>query len=119
MAIMLSVYTEHAFREIRLPMLNNSDFTIMLYKNIYGLNKDIALKLEIINDEWEFVEGTDYSVFKGNDNYERCHLQDKDVLKIYTDSEMLTVVVKRMEQAFYSFCKFSVSRLTQIRIGKN
>ena len=52
MAIMLSIYTEHAFREIRLPIQNNSDFTIMLYHNVYGLGKDVALKLEVINDEW-------------------------------------------------------------------
>lgn len=119
MAIMLSVYTEHAFREIRLPMLNNSDYTIMLYKNIYGLNRDLALRLEVINDEWEFVEDPDYSVFKGNDTYERQHLQNKDILKIYTDSEMISVVVKRVEQAFYPFQKFSVEKLEQIHIGKN
>lgn len=119
MAIMLSVYTEQAFREIRLPILDNSDFTIMLYRNIYGLNKDIALKLEVINDQWKFAQSTEYSVFKGNDAYEGCDLKDKDVLKIYTDSEVLSVVVKSMEQAFYSFHKFSVRNVAQLRIGKN
>ena len=36
MAILLSIYTDNAFREIRLPMINNSDFSLVLYKNIYG-----------------------------------------------------------------------------------
>lgn len=119
MAIMLSVYTEHAFREIRLPIQNNSDYEIKLYQNIYGLSKDITLHLEVINDEWEFVEDSDYSVYKGNDNYERKPLRDKDVLNIYTDSEMISVVVKKQEQAFYAFRKFSMEGLNRITIGKN
>ena len=119
MAILLSVYTERAFREIRLPIQNNSDYEIKLYQNTYGLSKDITLHLEVINDEWEFVENADYSVYQGNDSYERHPLQDKDVLSIYTDSEMISVVVKKLEQAFYSFQKFSLAGWNRITIGKN
>lgn len=56
MAINLLVYTNSAFREIRLPIVNNSDYSIALYKNIYGLCEDLILNLEIINDQWFFVE---------------------------------------------------------------
>ena len=119
MAIMLSIYTEHAFREIRLPIQNNSDFTIMLYHNVYGLSKDVALKLEVINEEWAFVENKDYSVYKANDSYERKPLKDKDVLSIYTDSEIISVVVRTMEQSFYSLRKYSMAGLNRITIGKN
>lgn len=119
MAILLSVYTDQAFREIRLPIQNNSDYTIVLYKNVYGLKKDITLHLEVINEKWEFMENSEYSVFKGNKAYERKYLQDKDVLTVYTDSETISVVVKEVEQAFYSFRKFRIDHLKQIKIGKN
>lgn len=118
MAIMLSVYTNTAFREIRLPMINNSDYTLMLYKNVFGLSKDLELKMEVINDEWEFVEDTKYIVIKENLNYEGQFLQDKDVLKIYTDSEIVTILVKKVEQAFYVFRKFSIAQNRKITIGK-
>lgn len=119
MAIMLSVYTSTAFREIRLPMINNSDYTLGLYKNIFGLRKDLPLKLEVINEQWQFVESADYSIIKENQSYERCNIQDKDVLKVYTDSEVISVVVKIVEQAFYSFRKFSIRDNDNITIGKN
>ncbi len=119
MAIMLSVYTEHAFREIRLPIQNNSDYEIRLYQNIYGLSKDITLRLEVINDKWEFMEDPEYSVYKGNESYERKPLKDKDVLSIYTENEMISIVVKGQRQAFYSFQKFSIAGLERITIGKN
>lgn len=119
MAMMLSVYTKNAFREIRLPIQNNSDFELKLYQNVFGLTKDVTLKLEVIGEEWEFATGADYSVYKGNDSYEGKVLKDKDVLSIYTENEMLSVVVKKLGQAFYSFQKFSIAGRRQITIGKN
>ncbi len=119
MAIILSVYTNSAFREIRLPIVNNSDYTIVLHKNIYGLCKDLVLKLEVINDEWVFIEDSAYSVLKDNDSYERQRLQDKDVLQIYTEAEVISIVVKKVSQAFSVFKKFNISDNTSIKIGKN
>lgn len=119
MAIILSVYTNAAFREIRLPIVNNTDYSIALYKNIYGLRKDIVLKLEVINDEWVFIEDSTYSVIKENEGYERKKLQNGDVIQIYTESEMISVVVRKVKQAFNVFQKYSLSNMNTITIGKN
>ena len=119
MAIMLSVYTDRAFREIRLPMLCNLDYSLTLYRNVYGLKNDLTLKMEIVGEEWKFLEDSDYSVFKGEEPYERHSLKDADVLKIYTEGEVISVVVKCVEQAFYPFRKFSIEKLTKITIGKS
>ena len=45
MAILLSIYTKTAFREERLPIINNSDYSIVLDKDIYGIKKDITILL--------------------------------------------------------------------------
>lgn len=119
MAMMLSVYTENAFREIRLPIQNNSDFALKLYQNVFGLTKDVTLNLEVINEEWKFATGADYSVYKGNDSYEGKVLQNEDVLSVYTENEVISVVVKTIEQSFYSFRKFSLAGQKRITIGKN
>jgi len=119
MAMMLSIYTENAFREIRLPIQNNSDFALKLYQNVFGLTKDVTLNLEVINEEWKFATGADYSVYKGNDSYEGKVLQDADVLSVYTENEVISVVVKSVEQSFYSFRKFSLAGQKKITIGKN
>ncbi|MBO5522771.1 MAG: type VII secretion protein EssC [Roseburia sp.] len=118
MAMMLSVYTENAFREIRLPIQNNSDFALKLYQNVFGLAKDVTLNLEVINEEWKFATGADYSVYKGNDSYEGKVLKDEDVLSVYTENEVISVVVKSVEQSFYSFRKFSLAGQKRITIGK-
>ena len=119
MAVILSVYTNTAFREIRLPMINNSDYTMILHKNLYGLNKDLVLRLENINDEWQFMEDHAYSIIKDNSNYERNNLQDKDVLKVYTDKEIISIVIRKTDQVFYVFRKFSIRDQSNIHIGKN
>ena len=114
MAIILSVYTNSAFREIRLPIVNNSNYTVVLYKNIYGLAKDIILKLEVINEEWVFIEDSAYSIMKENEGYERKRLQDKDVLKVYTENELISIVVRKVRQAFHIFKKYTLSERLQL-----
>ena len=119
MAIILSVYTNSAFREIRLPIVNNSNYTVVLHKNIYGLAKDIILKLEVINEEWVFIEDSAYSIMKENEGYERKRLQDKDVLKVYTENELISIVVRKVRQAFHIFKKYTLANIRTITIGKN
>ncbi|MBR1692813.1 MAG: FHA domain-containing protein [Lachnospiraceae bacterium] len=119
MAIILCVYTSSTFREIRLPVMNNSDYSIALYKNIYGLVKDVILKLEVIHEEWVFVEDSAYSIMKENEGYERQRLQNGDVLQVYTENEVISVVVRKVSQPFHVFKKISITDMNRITIGKN
>ena len=119
MAILLSIYTDNAFREIRLPMINNSDFSLVLYKNIYGIENDVTLNMQVIDDEWQIISSKEYSVFKNEDKYNILTLKDKDIIKIFTKSEMISVVVKYLEQVFVPFEKYDISSENEIKIGKN
>ncbi|MDY3797262.1 MAG: type VII secretion protein EssC [Agathobacter sp.] len=119
MAILLSIYTENAFREIRLPIINNLDYSITLNKNIYGIKKDITLKLQVINEEWQFLDSLEYSIYKEAEEYEKKTIRDKDILKVYTESEIITIVVKRMNMAFAPFTKYQIDNMSIINIGKS
>ncbi len=119
MAILLSIYTDNAFREIRLPMINNSDFSLVLYKNIYGIENDVTLNMQVIDDEWQIISSKEYSIFKNEDKYNILTLKDKDIIKIFTKSEMISVVVKYLEQVFVPFEKYDISSENEIKIGKN
>ncbi len=52
MGVVLSVYTDSAFRDYLLPAINNSDYEIILKGAAFGLENDIILKLEIIDGVW-------------------------------------------------------------------
>ena len=54
MNIVLSVYTKSAFKEYILPSLNNSDYSIVLYKDYFHIHEDVCLELEILDYEWKF-----------------------------------------------------------------
>ncbi|MCR4691232.1 MAG: type VII secretion protein EssC [Lachnospiraceae bacterium] len=119
MAIILCVYTSSTFREIWLPVTNNSNYSVALYKNVYGLKKDVILKLEVVNDAWVFLEDPTYSVIKESESYERKTLQNGDVIQIYTENEVVSVLVRKITQAFHVFQKISIENQTAITIGKN
>ena len=119
MAILLSIYTKTAFREERLPIINNSDYSIVLDKDIYGIKKDITLKLQVINEAWQFVNGYDYSIYKGDVEYEKKNICDEDILKVYTEDEVFTIAVKYLNMAFAPFTKYTISGIDSISIGKS
>lgn len=55
MGIILSIYSENAFKEYLLPAVVNEEYSIILEQNIFNLNKDMKLNLEISEYRWSFV----------------------------------------------------------------
>lgn len=45
MGVVLSVYTEAAFKEYILPSINNSDYEITLQGDYFQLQEDLELRL--------------------------------------------------------------------------
>ncbi len=55
MSMILSVHSTKAFREFLLPAVNNTENSIILDNEIFSLDKDLELKMEIIENSWHFV----------------------------------------------------------------
>lgn len=117
--VVLSVYTSTLFRELRLPVINDSDYSLVLYKDLFGLTEDLELMLEVIDDKWRFKETNYYNVLKDGYRYDDCDLCNNDVLQIYTaNRESLTVIVRNLAYSIAVFDKYDLSGHNEITIGK-
>lgn len=120
MGVVLSVYTEAAFKEYILPSINNSDYEITLQGDYFQLQEDLELRLEILNGEWYFRKGSGYYIIKNNMQYERQPLQDKDVLMVHSlFKDEISVIVKKIESVFHVYKKFVMHGANMITIGKD
>lgn len=120
MVTILSVFTSTSFKEIRLPNLVNTDFSFVLYKDIFSISEDLEIHLENINGNWTFVEDKRYKVLKGKEDYAAKPIQDQDIFHIINShSENITLVVKNAQYSISVFEKYNVNGINEITIGKN
>lgn len=82
MNIVLSVYSENAFREYQLPALNNTDYQITLDKNFFHLKESLALNLEVLDKKWKLKKNPAYTVAKNQQEDREDFLEDNDVIQL-------------------------------------
>ena len=120
MSLLFSVYSREAFHEFILPPVNNSDYSLVLHKDVFSFQKDIPLKLEVRNNSW-FLYSTDRVIFQGTGHARNSvQLHDKDVLKLKTAAdEDITIFVKEKKTLLAGYEKYGLDGKNQIRIGRN
>ncbi len=121
MGIVLSVYSQKAFKEILLPSLNNADYSITLEKRYFQIQEDIMLEMEVLDDKWSIKPNKKYRVYKNKAGYEDHPLKDKDMLIVENckNKEIVSVLVKDVFSVFHSYDKFYIQNQKRITIGKD
>lgn len=120
MGMIVAVYTEDVFKEFILPSINNADYSLVLHKGIFGLRKNLELKLENINERWRIKENKEYSIYRNNKKYTGEFLINEDYLSISTrESRLIKLTVHQVSSAFRPYTKYSLKNLKCITIGKN
>lgn len=120
MSLVLSIHSPKAFQEFLLPAINNAEHFIILSKDIFVLDRDIELRLEVIEGQWHFLEAQSYRIENALDrkDYSRIDLKDKDLLTVLLPGgETISVMVDEMESSFRVFEKYDVRNMTDITIG--
>ncbi len=117
--IIISIYTNTIYREMRLPVINNSDYSLVLYGDVFGISDDLKLDLEVIDNTWN-INGTDYYyVLKDGYRYDNYYLKNNDMFQIYTQNrESLAVIVREVMYPFAVFDKYDLRCCQQVTIGK-
>ena len=117
MGVLLSVYSQEAYKEYLLPSYHNGEERLNLRKNLFGLKEDILLDLEVVNDSWRFT-GANAAV---EINGESClgkelHFQDSIIV---TDKEnkRLYIIFRVKDSFFEAYRKFKLTGKNQIVIG--
>ena len=96
MSLVLSIHSPKAFQEFLLPAINNAEHFIILSKDIFVLDRDIELRLEVIEGQWHFLEAQSYRIENALDrkDYSRIDLKDKDLLTVLLPGgETISVMV--------------------------
>ena len=62
MSFVLSIHSTKAFKEFLLPAVNNTDHSIILSNDIFMLDKDVELVMEVIDNRWHFLPSVNYRI---------------------------------------------------------
>lgn len=120
MSLVLLVYSEHAFKEYLLPSMDNADYSLLLRKDIFRIDNNLEVKLEVIDHSWHFVRSNEYSLMKETKDYFDEAICNQDVIKMTLESgQCLTIVVRQVKNYFSVYEKFVLEGQDKITIGKN
>ncbi len=122
MSIILSVHSKNAFRQFLLPALNNSESSIFLDNDIFSLDQDVELKMEVIEHCWHFLPSSDYQIQDtvSREKYDGEDLHDGDLLTvILARKEQISVMVDETDSSFQVFQKYDIRNVPEITIGRD
>lgn len=122
MSHILSIYSTKAYKAYLLPVINNSDHSIIINKDIFCLDRDIELNLEIIDNSWHFLASDNYKVEENSTkrDYAGVNLTSGTILSILLPGgEPLSVMYEVTDISFSVFEKFELAGMSYITIGKN
>ena len=75
MNTVISVYTAKAYKEFVLPNINNSNYSVILEKDVYSLSKDIVINFDIIENDSLRVEALDNLRYDKNPLLEMLNIE--------------------------------------------
>ncbi len=120
MNIVLSVYSENAFKEYQLPALNNADYQIMLDKDFFHLKDNLTLNLEVLDKKWKIKKSSFYALVKNQQECQEELLEDNDVINLSVrGKEIVSIIVKYVDSIFHVFEKYRLGHTDKITIGKD
>lgn len=119
MNIILMVYVKNAFKEFILPSMDNANYSFVLHKEVFDLEKDEEIVLEVVEQQWKFLVQKEYSIKKQDVVYFGETLQDGDVLELITkQNQRASIIVIQTTKSFQVFKKYDISSISEITIGK-
>lgn len=120
MNIILSVYSENAFKEYQLPSVNNADYSFVLQKDFFCLKKSININLEIMDGEWRLKQDKTYALRINGERYQGHALKDMDKVSVLVEGEKdITIIVKYTESIFHAYVKYDLRNVSSVTIGKD
>lgn len=118
MSIVLSVYSQKAFKEFLLPAINNADYTITFQGEYFQIEEDIQLNMDVMGDFWSIKESARYKLTCQEKPYQGQRLRNGDVFKLITEKkEELYIFVEEVESSFHAYTKYQLKDIFDITIG--
>ena len=118
MNVVLSVYSQVAFKEFWLPSANNVDYTITLQSDFFHLKENVNLQLEVLDGKWSLKNGVHYMMRKKSGSHKEQYLEDEDIIHIHiAEGKEIMMLVKYVNSVFHPYEKYRLADVNKITIG--
>ncbi|MBQ6787676.1 MAG: type VII secretion protein EssC [Lachnospiraceae bacterium] len=122
MSFALLVHTTQAYKKYILPVVNNTNHSIILKKELFNLSSDLEIGMEVIDGNWFFLESGSYILQDSvtEKNYFGKEIKNQDLLNIIMpNQERLSILINQTDSSFHVFEKYDIRANSFITIGKN
>ncbi len=120
MGYIIMAYTSNGYQEFILPELVDSNYEIILDRQIFGLPDDLPMPMENMDGEWRFLPVKKYMLrtYDGEDGAGRA-LTEGTVIQIRgLPNSKITMEVMCSSPGFPFYQKYVISGMSRITIGK-
>lgn len=120
MGLRLSVFTTKMMKNYILPSINNSDYTIVLDKDKFGLKNNIILELQVIDHEWSFKRTSVYKLIKNTDGEAFEPIKPSDMFMLRSGGSIsVRISVSNAELSFDNLKKYALNPNVRVTIGRS
>lgn len=119
MSLILMVQSKDALKEFILPSINDSNYTLILNKNLFNFSKNIEIFLEVVGNKWSFIENINYSISDSNGHAcKEKNLRNGNYYNIMDSyNNSASIVVIETKSSFQSMYKFDLTGVKEVFIG--
>ena len=109
MNVVLSVYSEHAYKEFVLPPARNVETSLAIRREVFGLPRDLSLALENTDGVWSFMEQEDLALRCGGDDAVGMALENGQYISCALQGRpALAILVSVSDKRFRSYEKYAL-----------
>ena len=117
MSVVLSVYSQSAYKEFVLPAIHNAETVLVIDRKIFHLQDDLEIRLEMVDQKWAFLPCRNCKI-RGPQGDSRLRDQANYRLESFR-GELLSIVVQMKPTSFYNYSKFDFSSEKRIVVGSS
>lgn len=119
MNFVLTIYTEHVYREIFLPELDNADYDLHLRAADFVLGDDVKVPMEVVDGQWSFKPTQECQILCSGSSAVGTPIWSGQILRLITrQSETVAIIVWEKPSQLAAYPKYAVVGTDRIRIGR-
>ena len=111
MHVVLSIYSEKAFKEFVMPFSLNIETAISVRGDVFGLPEDLDLAMENIDGKWRFTANSQVQILKSGQPYGQQFLEDGDYFQcLMHGRRTLAIMVHITQDRFAGYQKYALAQ---------
>ena len=119
MNFILAISTDQVYKEVHLPVLDDSDYELALDGEEYRMGQDLRLQMEVLDGVWKFKAVSDYRIYYNGIPFEWSPLEEGQILQLrYGEGRNLAIIVWKAPGELSAYQKYAV-RQGSLSIGSS